>query len=529
MGSLLIKNAIILDGTGEEPFLGDIRVVENKIGQIGVDLPVGESRLLDVTGLYACPGFIDMHSHADLALLKKPVPDQKIRQGVTTELLGQDGLGVAPLDEGSIDDLKEIISGLQGKLVDTAWTWESFSDYLDILDRVGVPNHVAVLATHAPLRLMSAGMEERTTSPKERTYMKQMLVDCMRSGAFGFSSGLEYPPQYNADTQELIDLNKIVAEYNGVYIVHQRNEGRKLIQSFEEQLRIARASGVRLHISHLKAWGPANWSKIDSVLQTAQAYHEAGGIISWDRYPYLSGSTLLGIILPHWAWADGTEALLQHLQTKDFRESLRADYSLTSDEWENDPGSIGWGNILVSGVTLKENLWMEGKSIVELADANDKDEVDFLCDLLGMEHLAVTAIFNYGNEKVLEKVLSHPLSCVGSDGILLGQPHPRLFDSFPRFIREFALKKNILSLPEAIRKVTGFPASILGLDRRGQLREGWFADVVLFDAINLVSPENTNDPKKYPKGIVHVLLDGCQVVRDAVFTGELAGQVLRKH
>lgn len=528
MKSTLIKDALILDGSGTAPYKADLRIVGNEIAQIGKVLPAGNSVVLDASNLFICPGFIDMHSHADLALLKEPVPDQKIRQGVTTELLGQDGLGVAPCSERSLADLQEIISGLQGRLGGMQWTWRSFAEYLDRLERSALPNNTAVLATHAPLRLEVIGMQKRTAGDRELAEMGRLLEACLDAGGFGLSSGLEYPPQYNADQRELAELNKIVARYGGIYVVHQRNEGTHLKESFEEQLSVGRDSGVHLHISHLKAWGPDNWHLIDPVLDAAQAYQESGGAITWDRYPYLSGSTLLGIILPHWAWAEGAKNLIQDLSQERFRERLRAAYRLDPEQWEHDPGSIGWENLFISGITLPEHQWMVGRNISDLSKQSGKDEVDLVCDLLASERLAVTAIFFYGSEDVLNKVLTHPLACVGSDGVLLGNPHPRLYGSFPLFIEKFALRNKILSLPEAVRKITSLPAEILGLKKRGQLKEGWYADIVAFDPDKLHAPVDYNKTDQYPQGIEHVFLNGEWVVNGGIFNGQLKGRLLRK-
>lgn len=528
MDNILIRNVTILDGGGGEAYSGDMRVANGKIDQIGSGLPDGDAYVLDASGLVACPGFIDMHSHADLAYLKSPTPDQKIRQGVTTEVLGQDGLGVAPVNPASLPDLQEIIGGLQGRLSSDGWVWGSFSEYLDALTKVGVPTNVAVLASHAPLRLMVMGMQKRFATAQELAKMQCLLEECLESGAFGLSTGLEYPPQYYADQDELAALNTITARYDGVYVVHQRNEGRNIQSSFQEQLNIAQGSGVRLHISHLKTWGQDNWGRIDTILSMAEKFRTSGGTITWDRYPYLAGSTLLGIILPEWVWADGTQALIDNLKVGDYRERLQAEFRKDPQEWEHDPSTVGWENILVSGVTLEKNYWMQGRSIADLAAQTGMDEVSLVCDLLAEERLAVTAIFFYGSEDVLEKVLAHPLGCVGSDGVHLGRPHPRLYGSFPRFIEQFALRKKIISLQEAVRKVTSLPAEILGLKKRGRLQEGWYADIVLFDPEKLRAPLNYQEPENYTEGIVHVLVNGRWVLRDGVYKGDLAGEVLRK-
>lgn len=307
-----------------------------------------------------------------------------------------------------------------------------------------------------------------------------------------------------------------------------RNEGLQIGKSFQEQLNIAAKSGVHLHISHLKAWGKANWYRIDDILSKAEAYVSQGGQLSWDRYPYLAASTLLGIILPAWVWQAGTESLIRNLTQKDFREQIRLAFKKRPDEWDRDPGSVGWDNLLISGVVREENRWMQGMRVTEIAREQKIDEVDVVCDLLSMEELAVTAIFFFGDEGVLEKVLTHPFGCVGSDGIHLGQPHPRLFGSMPRFIQQFGLERRTLPLQEVIRKVTSFPADILGLDKRGRLKTGWHADVVVFDPETLDASFDYRTAPKHPQGIVHVFVNGQWVLRDGIFNGDLAGKVLRK-
>lgn len=527
MYDYLIRNAQIVDGTGGELVIGNVAILDGRIVALGA--PQGEShRVVDATGLVAAPGFIDMHSHTDLAYFKSPAPDAKIRQGITTELLAQDGLGVAPVSDQNIELLSELTAGLLGTLSPDHWTWRSFEEYLQALERRGLPNNAAVLASHGPVRIAALGMADRPSWPEERDQMRALLRQALDAGAFGLSTGLIYPPCSYGSTDELVALNREVAARDGVFVVHQRDEGYNIARAFEEVTQVARGSGARLHVSHLQAYGRVNWPNIDLVMERAEAFLAEGGIVSWDRYPYLAGCTVLSAVLPPWTFADGTRALIENLARPEFRARIRQDFEKGLDVWNNRAISVGWSNIVVSAVRSEKNRWMEGRDCADLARASGTDPIDFVCDLLAEENLAVTMISFYGSEGVLEKVLTHPQATVGSDGIFGGRPHPRLYGAYPRFLKEFVRERRLLGLPEAIHKITAFPAQILGLRERGLLREGFWADIVLFDPDSAADTATYDEPEQYPHGIPHVFVNGRMAVANGRPTGELVGQVLRK-
>jgi N-acyl-D-amino-acid deacylase len=527
MYDCLIENVKIIDGTGFDAYPGDIGIKDGKIAAIGL-LPAGAERTIDGTGLVAAPGFVDMHSHSDLALLKPAAPDAKVRQGVTTELLAQDGLGVAPIDDQNVRLLSELTAGLLGTLPLEQWTWRSFDDYLRVLDRRGLPSHAAVLASHGPLRILTMGMDNRPATARELDAMCGLLRETMEAGAYGLSTGLIYPPCSYGSQEELVALNKVVAAYGGVFVVHQRDEGYLIQKAFDEVTDIARQSGVHLHVSHLQAYGQVNWPTMDRVLEKANAFLAEGGRLSWDRYPYLAGCTVLTAVLPQWTFAEGTEALTANLTQPAFRARIREDFQKGLDVWNNRSISVGWSKIIVSAVASEKNRWMEGKSCAELAEISDKDPLDFVCDLLAEENLAVTMISFYGSYQVLEKVLGHAQATVGSDGIFGGRPHPRLYGAYPRFLSEFVNEKKRMSLPEAIRKITGFPAGILGLEDRGLLKEGYWADLVLLDPEGIADKATYEQSEQYPAGIPYVLVNGKLVVDGSETAGTLPAQALRK-
>ena len=529
MYDYVIKGATIIDGSGKPGYKADVGVVGDRISHIGHIEASNAGHLIEAQGKILCPGFIDMHSHTDLEFFKDKAPDAKVRQGITTELLGQDGLGTAPVSRSHRPLMAGLVAGLLGSWpAQECWEWQSFDEYLNVLSRRGLPNNVAVLASHGPLRIAAMGMADRPATAGEVTAMQQALIQTLEAGAFGFSTGLIYPPCSYCTTEELIELNRTMAPYGGLFVVHQRDEGHGLMRSFEEVSGIARAAGVHLHISHLQAYGQVNWPHMDTVLSQTDALLDQGLSITWDRYPYLAGSTVLTAVLPAWTLSKGTEALVYNLTIPSYRARIRAEYDKGLDVWHNRSISVGWGKIVVSAVTLTHNKWMEGQSCSQLAEAMGKDPIDFVCDLLAEEQLAVTMISHYGSEGVLAKVLTHPQATVGSDGIFGGRPHPRLYGSFPRFLHQFVIQQKLLSQEAAIRKITGFPAKTLGLKERGELREGYFADLVLLDWAELRDNATYNEPHQYSSGIEYVFVNGVPVVTPGNKVELLPGQVLKK-
>jgi N-acyl-D-amino-acid deacylase len=533
MYDCLIKNVQILDGSGAEAVPGDIGIKAGRIAALmaGGKSPAGgvsAGRVIDGTGLTATPGFIDMHSHTDLEFFRDQAPDAKVRQGITTELLAQDGLGVAPISTENVDLMAELTAGLLGVLPRERWTWRTFEDYLQALEHRGLPNNTAMLAPHGPLRIMAMGMENRPATPEELETMCALTKEAMERGAFGLSTGLIYPPCSYGPTEELVALNRVVSVRDGIFVVHQRDEGYRIELAFDEVTHISRESGVHLHVSHLQAFGQINWPKMDIILKKADAFLAGGGRVTWDRYPYLAGCTVLTAVLPQWTFSDGTTALAQNLMVPGFRDRIREDFQKGLDVWNNRSISVGWSKMVVSAVNSEENRWMEGRTVADLAQTCDKDPLDFVFDLLAEENLAVTMISHYGSEEVLDKVLAHPQATVGSDGIYGGRPHPRLYSAYPRYLKEFVRVREVLDLPEAIRKVTSFPAKILGLKDRGTLREGAWADIVLLDPDRVADTATYDDPEQYPEGIPYVFVNGELAVDRGAFTGKLPGRVLRK-
>lgn len=529
MYDCILRNATIADGTGRECFRTDVALAGERIARIGA-ADIGESAAseIDCSGMVLAPGFIDMHSHTDLEFFRDAPPEAKIRQGVTTELLGQDGLGTAPVRDDTLPVVRDLLAGLDGVLPEEKWSWRTFGQYLAALEKRGLPNNVAVLLSHGPVRIESLGMDDRGATKEELAAMCATVRECMREGAFGLSTGLIYPPCPYGDTDELIALNREVAAAGGIFVVHQRDEGYYLSRSFDEVARISRESGAHLEISHWQAYGKVNWPLMDVVMEKAERFAAEGGGISWDRYPYLAGSTVLTAVLPTWTFSEGTAALIRNLSVPAYRERIREEFTKGLDVWHNRQISVGWENIVVTAVQLEKNRWMEGRSCQAIADRQRKNPVDAVMDLLAEEKLAVTMISFYGSDDIMDRVISHRLGTVGSDGIYGGRPHPRLYGAYPCYFRRFVREKKLLRLEEAVRKVTSYPASILGIGDRGTIAEGKRADLVLFDPETIADRATYEDPVRFPTGISHVFVNGRAVVTPDGLTGELPGQVLRR-
>jgi len=523
MYDLMIKNGTVIDGSGLEAFIADIGVIKDKICAIG-DLSIRDAKkVINAEGNIVCPGFIDMHSHSDLKLLEKHISDVKVRQGVTTELLGQDGLGVAPIiSVDGVDLVKDLVISLAGES-NVDWNWKSFRSYLDALDRRGMPVNTAVLVTHGAVRIAAMGMERRKATGEELGIMEEIIKQAIFEGAVGFSTGIVYPPCNYADKEELIRLT--AAAKDTVFIIHMRDEGDEFIEALTETLDICKQSGCNLHISHLKAYGSKNWYKMKDALTLIAEAREGNQIITTDRYPYVAACTFLAAILPPWTLEGGNKKLIKRLKDNTQRGIIKKDF--TKSEWANRPLLVGWENIRIAGMRTTENKHLEGKSLSEVANLRLQNPIDALCDLLIEEDGGGTMIIFYGNEDVLTNVLKHPFSTIGSDGIYTGKPHPRLYGTFPRVIGHYVREKGILSVEKAIYKMTSLPAGILKLNSRGLIKCGYYADIVVFDFDKISDMATFDNPVQYPTGINYVIVNGNIAVENGSYNGSLSGRVLR--
>ncbi len=521
----LIRGGTVIDGSsGDASFQKvDLAIEGECIKDMGKLNHVSAERTLSVDGLIVCPGFIDVHAHSEFSLLADGRGEGKIAQGITTEINGNCGLSAAPLYGPALEQR-------EGELYELGIKerWNTFSEYFALLEGRGIAANFATLAGHGNIRASVAGYEDRPLSPSELLQMRTFLRNAMDEGALGLSTGLIYPPGVYAETSEIVDLAGEVAGRKGIYATHMRSEGDRLIESVEEAITIAAQSGVHAHISHLKASGKKNWGKMGTVFRLIEKAGKRGLSVTCDRYPYIASSTDLDTVLPPWAFEGGRKREIQR---------LRNDREILAEHMQKDyEGPSDWEKVFVSSVITGKNKWMEGKNIAEISRTQNKTEPDTVFDVLIDEDVQVGAIFFTMNEHNLRSVLSQPYTVAGTDsaarsfsGITAsGMPHPRGFGSCPRILGKYVRQLGLLSLPEAVRMMTGLPADIFGIERRGVLKRGHFADITIFDADAIIDRADFSAPFQQPQGIHHVFVNGIPVLYEGVLTGSLPGRIVRR-
>ena len=527
MLDILIKNGRIVDGTGSPWFAGEIGVQGGKIVSLRRRVSDETEQAIDAAGLIVAPGFIDMHTHSDLRVFAYPEEDSKLLQGITTALIGQDGLSVAPIDDANKVPMMQRVSGLLGSYL-KEWTWNSMAEFLERLEALPPATHTVMLIPHGPIRAAVVGWENRPATPVEVDRMKRILAQAFEDGGVGFSTGLIYPPGMYADRAELVELCRVTAECAGFFVVHMRNEGDYVLDSIREVGQICLEAGCPLHISHLKVAGRANWGKAGEVLGLIESYRQRGVEITFDQYPYVAGSTMLNAVIPPRFHSGGTAVLLERLKDPTVREEIRqVQDKVKPERWDNWVDLCGWDGIWINAVKSDRNRWAEGRCVADIAKTTGKPPIDMVCDLLVEEDDAVIMTAFYGCEDDVKAIMQSEYMTVCSDGIVGGKPHPRAYNTCARFLGKYVREEQALALPQAIRRMTSFPAQRLGLQDRGLLREGMAADITIFDPDTIIDKGTYAVPNQHPIGISHVLVDGRIAVANGRLTGVRAGQVLR--
>lgn len=524
--TLALKGGTVIDGTGRPGYRADVGIRGNRIAAIGENLSADAE--IDCAGLVVAPGFIDTHSHSDLKVLIDPSLYMKVRQGITLEVFGQDGISVAPVKPADRPQLERQLAGLLGTL-GREWEWQTTAEYLAAIERRQAGVDCSYLIPHGALRLWVMGMEDRPSTPDEREAMCRLLEQGMREGALGLSSGLIYPPCCYGDTGELIDLCRKVAALGGQFVVHMRSESDYLDTAVEEMLTVARESGVHVHISHFKAAGRENWALIDKVLDMIAAAQNDGLRITADQYPYIAGSTMMGAILPPWTHAGGVDATLARLQNADDRARMRAQITTTARaEWDNFWKWSGPEGIIISDIPSGRNQDIVGKNVAQAAAMRGKEAVEFAFDLLLEERMGVSMISFSQSEEVVQKIMKLPYVNACTDGLLGARPHPRAFGTYPRILGRYVRELGIMTLEEAVRKLSALAADTFGLKDYGYIKDNYIANLVAFDADKVIDHATFEDPRCYPSGIPHVIVQGVAVIKNDEEQGSLPGKIAHR-
>jgi N-acyl-D-amino-acid deacylase len=519
MVDLLIRGALVVDGTGAAARLGDVGVEGGRI--VGVWGPGRGGRTgrrsLDAGGLVLAPGFIDMHSHSDLALLTDPAHEAKAAQGVTLEVLGQDGLSYAPADDTVLDTLRTLIAGWNGDVSGVDFDWRTVGGYLDRLDR-GVAVNAAYLVPQGTVRMTAVGWEDRPAAPEELGRMKALVAEGMAQGAVGMSAGLTYAPGMYAPDAELVELCRVVARHGGYFCPHHRSYGAGALRAYGEMIAVARAADCPLHLAHATMNFAGNAGRAPDLLALLDAALADGADITLDSYPYTAGCTTLAALLPSWAAVGGPEATLARLRDDATAERIRHDLEVTGSDGSHGV-PVDWSTVEVSGTADPALAAHVGRRLDGWGAARA---------LLLADRLGTTVLQHVGDERNVRTVMAHRAHTAGSDGILHGaKPHPRAYGTFPHYLGRYVRELGVLGLEECVAHLTGRPAARLGLPDRGLVREGHHADLVLFDPATVAAGASYDTPRARPTGIPYVLVGGRFVIEDGRRTDVLAGRSVR--
>ena len=518
MFDLLITGGRIIDGTGNTAFYGAVGVEGDRVRILRGDISgVEAAKVIDATGSVTCPGFIDMHAHSGLMVLAEPQHLPKITQGVTTELIGVDGNSYAPIT--SPDDFSMFLllnAGLDGN-PPLPKRWSTVAEYLSLFDNQVSCNYAYVIGNSA-LRISALGWEDRQATSKELENMKALTRQGMEEGAFGISTGLDYPPGSYADTEELVELCKQVNRLGGIYVTHVRSYlGDRFLDPYREGIEIGRRSGVPVHISHFQSPRPGGAKKLLELVDEA---HRDELDVTFDAYPYIYSSSRLEMALPQWAHDGGTHRLLELMRSPEGRQKMAPDLYIKVSSWHE---------ALVTNLKKPHNKRFDGRSMADIAEMTGKPMIDALCDLLLEEEMDPSYVGVVGNPVNVREFFRHPAGMVGSDALLIGDhPSPRTYGTFPTILGDLVREENILDLPQAIRKMTSAAATRLGLSDRGVLRTGMKADVVVFSPERVRAPATIHEPRQFCQGIDHVIVNGVQVIEKGQHTGALPGRALRR-
>jgi N-acyl-D-amino-acid deacylase len=527
--SLLIRGATVIDGSGAPGVKADVAVEGDRIAAVGPGLAGDTRRTIDAPGHVVAPGFIDAHSHSDLFYFGCPAAESKIRQGCTTEAVGMCSFSPAPIAPGRAELVRSWAGGIGA---DSDYQWETFGQYLDALRRRRPSINVAQFVGHGALRLAAIGAENRPVTSGDLKTMERLLAEALDAGAFGYSTGLVYPPSAYSATAELVALARSMARRGGLYFSHVRGESGMVEDSIREAIRIGEEGGVGVQIAHVKVSGRENWGKIDRVLRLIDEARARGVDVTGDVYPYHAGSTKMDNLLPAWVHDGGIPKLLERIADPATRRRIIDDCLVDGERWGTvSQGAIGFDEVLIATCRRHE---LEGLTLAALARQTGRPPAEDLLDLLLHERATVGMVSFSQRLENVATVLAHPALMIGSDSIGLsegdgvrpGKPHPRMYGTFPRVLGEYARERGLFSLETAVHKMTGMCAERLRLRDRGLVRTGYAADLTVFDPRTVRDEATFADPHHYAVGIPYVIVNGAVVVDDGRMHALGTGRVL---
>lgn len=526
MLDVLIKDAKVIDGSGAPAFDGNVGIQAGKLIMAKGDEEARE--VIDAAGRYVCPGFIDAHSHGDMIIGTKDAHLFKTTQGVTTEIVGQCGLSMAPVAPEHLADIQNMLS------MGTTWfpedmkNWESYGRFLEYASKQPLTANVKMYIGHSSLRIAVMGMANRPATEEELEKMKGILRDAMEAGAAGFSTGLIYTPSCYAEEREIIELAKVIAPYDGIYASHMRNESNEIVEAVKETINVGRQAGVRVDISHHKMLGKPNWGKQKETLRLIHEARQEGIQVICDQYPYTCNMTTLNACMPPWYFENGFRSMTDKLKSPEFRKKLRAEMEDASTPYDNYYlNAGGWGGVYV--YSASKTPLAEGKFITEYARETGKDEWEAFFDLCVENNCETGGVFSSMCDEDVCEIIRDPYCIVGSDGLTRSwqeKGHPRASGTFPHAITYFVKEKGILTLEEAIHKMTGLTAEYLLVKNKGLIREGYDADLLIFDYDRLQDTATYSNSNSITEGIDYVFVGGEVVWHDKEFTGRTPGRVL---
>ena len=537
MLDIAIIGGLVLDGTGDTSCQNDIGIKDGKIVEIARGLTADAKFVIDATHKIVAPGFIDVHSHSDLVpFTSGPIRESKIRQGVTTELIGQCGLGSAPYTDTMLD-WRNYLTPILGNGPQT-WDWPNFSSFLRDLEKAKKPNNYAALIGHGAVRAQVLGLNSVLPSDKDLARMSMIVDEAMSQGSLGISYGLAYLPGMFAPKQELVTLSSVVAAHNGIMMIHIRSHSRQVREGMAEAIAVAKESGVKLQISHMRSYANQKYGITgQELIEMVEQARLDGVDVTFDEHPYRAGSTLLSQILPPWAKEGGGPEIIRRLKDPQLRTRLKEELTDNGPDylgWDNFVGMVGWSNIMISSMFDEQNKWAEGQTAAQLAKKTGQNPIELVHEIIDqVAELLISddcrcsmVMHNLFAEDDIVALIKHPLSQIGSDGIPTGKPHPRLYGTYPKFLGEYVRDKKLMTWEEGIKKITGDPARRLNLANKGFVKRDYCADLVVFEPEKINAPEDYNKPSEFPIGLNYTLVNGQIVVANGEILSSEAGKVI---